>query len=130
MKKFKELRLTIFILFLFVGILFFSIQAIIKKDISLIIITLTLLFVCFIVLKMSMYILDDCIMIYEYKWIGILPTIVQYADVKNVNVISKHRVQIVHQKKSIVYVFDSSKFVESLDKALDQYRIQKKREIK
>ena len=38
-----------------------------------------------------MKIFNDSMMIYEYKGIGILPVLVDYKDIKDVELISKHK---------------------------------------
>ncbi|MFR1450174.1 MAG: hypothetical protein ACLSXC_01790 [Beduini sp.] len=114
--KFKELRLVIICLIAFLGMVVLTFQAILLKDTSRIILTLVFSFlaITMVLSRFNMCLFNDYMLIYEYKIIGILPTIIEYKDVKAVKVVSKHKIEIKHLKTSYVYVFNAKKFEQAL----------------
>lgn len=114
--KFKELRLVIICLIAFLGMVVLTFQAILLKDTSRIILTLVFSFlaITMVLSRFNMCLYNDYMLIYEYKIIGILPTIIEYKDVKAVKVVSKHKIEIKHLKTSYVYVFNAKKFEQAL----------------
>lgn len=114
--KFKELRLVIICLIAFLGMVVLTFQAILLKDTSRIILTLVFSFlaITMVLSRFNMCLFNDYMLIYEYKIIGILPTIIEYKDVKAVKVLSKHKIEIKHLKTSYVYVFNAKKFEQAL----------------
>ncbi len=100
----------------FLGMVVLTFQAILLKDTSRIILTLVFSFlaITMVLSRFNMCLFNDYMLIYEYKIIGILPTIIEYKDVKAVKVVSKHKIEIKHLKTSYVYVFNAKKFEQAL----------------
>lgn len=113
-KKFKEYRMFIFCLLLFIVILGFSIHSFLDKNplrlLAMIILLLVTLFL--LTARFKIILFDDMMMIYEWKLIALLPTVIEYKDIQDIKRISKHCVEITHHKISRVYVFDSQKFID------------------
>ena len=93
--KYKEFRMIIFSIIMFVLISGACVYFAIDHNKSKVIIGLILLFVLLSIIttKYNMKIFNDSMMIYEYKGIGILPALVDYKDIKDVELISKHKIK-------------------------------------
>lgn len=115
MKKFRELRMTILCAVICIIMFIISIIQYINQNkggligaILLLVIALMLLLTRY---KMVMY--DDMMMIYEWKIVAMLPSIIEYKDIQEIKALSKHRVFIKHKHKSKIYVFNSQRFLDS-----------------
>lgn len=72
--------------------------------------------------KYNMKIFNDSILIYEFKGIGIMPALVDYENIKEVTLISKHRVKIKHKGASMLYILDAESFYEELIENMKEYK--------
>jgi len=112
-KKFKELRMLIVCLIMFcvfVGLAIFNAFQDNKGPvIGLVLLSLIALFL--LISRYKMVLFDDMMMIYEWKVAAMLPTMIEYRDIKNIQKISQHHVLIEHLHKSHVYVLNSDKFI-------------------
>lgn len=112
-KKFKEYRmfilcLIIFMVFLGIGIFSFLNHKQIQM-IGAMMLALIALFLLLLRYKMVLY--GDMMMIYEWKVAAMLPTLIEYKDIQSIEKKSKHHLVITHQRVSHVYVFDSDLFL-------------------
>lgn len=121
--KFKELRLLLICFIAFLGMIVISVQAILLKDTRRLILTILLSFMALTMVlgRFNMRLLDDCMLIYEFKIIGILPSMIDYKDVKEVKAVSRFKVRIMHRRKSTIYVLNAQKFADTLNGLLEQY---------
>ena len=71
-----------------------------------------------------MKIFNDSMMIYEYKGIGILPALVDYKDIKDVELISKHKIKIKHRTSSTLYILNAQEFYNELIERINEYKDQ------
>lgn len=119
-KRFKELRMFVFCVVLFVVFTTIGFICFINKDMKRAIIMLVLSFVALTLLigRYNIMLFDDSIILYEWKLLAMLPINVEYKHIKVIEMKSNHHVVIKHKKKSHVYVFNALKFVESLEKEM------------
>ena len=117
-KKFKELRMFIFCVFLFLIFTTIALICFINKDMKKAIIMLVLSFVALSLLlgRYNIILFDQSVILYEWKIFAMLPINVEYNDIQSVEIKSNHHVVVKHKKKTHVYVFNALKFVESLEK--------------
>ena len=119
-KRFKELRMFIFCVVLFIVFTVVALICFINKDVKRAIIMLVLSFVALTLLlgRYNIMLFDDSVILYEWKVFAMLPINVEYKYIKSIEMKSNHHVVVKHKKKSHVYVFNALKFVESLEKQM------------
>lgn len=124
--KYKEFRMIIFSIIMFVLISGACIYFALDHNQSKVIIGLILLFVLLSIIttKYNMKIFNDSMMIYEYKGIGILPALIDYKDVKDVKLISKHKIKIKHRSSTTIYILSAQEFYNELIERMDEYKNQ------
>ena len=124
--KYKEFRMIIFSIIMFVLISGAFVYFAIDHNKSKVIIGLILLFVLLSIIttKYNMKIFNDSMMIYEYKGIGILPALVDYKDIKDVELISKHKIKIKHRTSSTLYILNAQEFYNELIERMNEYKDQ------
>lgn len=61
---------------------------------------------------------DDFCVLFSYKLIGILPIVVDYKDITNIEVISNYKVKVKHKYDCNVYVLNSGKFKNILEEKI------------
>lgn len=118
MKKFNDLRMTIVCGILFIGLSLLALFSYLSNDKIRLIIALIAAFISLFMMiaKYKDILFDDMMIIYEWKVAAMLPVIIKYEDIKEINVSSKHIVQIIHKKKSKAYVFNAYQFLETYHK--------------
>ena len=124
--KYKEFRMIFFLACMFVLITGACIFFALDHNKSKVIIGLILLFVLLsmIVTKYNMKIFNDSMMIYEYKGIGILPALIDYKDIKDVELISKHKITVKHRSVSTLYILNAQEFYNELIEKMNEYNNQ------
>lgn len=119
-KKFKELRMFVFCIVLFLIFSSIALICLINKDIRRALVMLVLSFVALSLLigRYNIMFFDDSVMLYEWKVFAMLPINVEFKDIKEIIMKSNHHVVIKHKKKTHVYVFNALKFIETLEKEM------------
>ena len=122
--KYKEFRMLIFSIVFFFVLIGVCIYFALDHNRSKVIIGVILSFVILMMLttKYNMKIFNDSILIYEFKGIGIMPALVDYENIKEVTLISKHRVKIKHKGASMLYILDAESFYEELIENMKEYK--------
>ena len=122
--KYKEFRMLIFSIVFFFIIIGVCIYFALDHNRSKVIIGVILSFVVLMMLttKYNMRIFNDSVMIYEFKGIGIMPALVDYKDIKEVTLISKHKVKVKHRGVSTLYILDAEAFYEELMENIVAYK--------
>lgn len=122
--KFKEFRMlcinmTLFILMM-VGMIFFFIE----KEFSRAIIGSVIIFIMatMILSKYTLKVFDDSMLGYHLKGIGIIPILIEFKDIKEVTVLSSHRLCIEHNEKSTMYIVDANAFYQELQQKIEEYK--------
>ena len=97
--KYKEFRMLIFSIIFFFVIGGVCVYFALDHNRSKVIIGVILSFVVLMMLttKYNMKIFNDSMLVYEFKGIGILPALIDYKDVKEIKLVSKHKVKIKHK---------------------------------
>ena len=121
-KKFKELRMFIVCILLFLVCSSIALICFINKDIKKAIIMLVLSFVALTLLlgRYNIILFDTSVILYEWKIFAMLPINVEYKEIKSVEMKSSHHVVIKHNKKTHVYVLNAMKFIENLEKKINK----------
>ena len=121
--KYKEFRMLIFSIVFFFVIVGVCIYFALDHNRSKVIIGVILSFVVLMMLttKYNMKIFNDSVLIYEFKGIGIMPALVDYKNIKDVTLISKHKVKIKHKGISTLYILDAETFYEELLENIKEY---------
>ena len=124
--KYKEFRMLIFSIIFFFVIGGVCVYFALDHNRSKVIIGVILSFVVLMMLttKYNMKIFNDSMMIYEYKGIGILPALVDYKDIKDVELISKHKIKIKHRTSSTLYILNAQEFYNELIERMNEYKDQ------
>ncbi|MEI3326377.1 MAG: hypothetical protein V8R64_07915 [Thomasclavelia sp.] len=122
--KYKEFRMFIFSIVFFFVIVGVCIYFALDHNRSKVIIGVILSFVVLMMLttKYNMKIFNDSMLIYEFKGIGIMPALVDYKNIKDVTLISKHKVKIKHRGTSTLYILDAEAFYEELLENIKEYK--------
>ena len=121
--KYKEFRMLIFSVVFFFVIIGVCIYFALDHNRSKVIIGVILSFVVLMMLttKYNMKIFNDSVLIYEFKGIGIMPALVDYKNIKDVTLISKHKVKIKHKGISTLDILDAETFYEELLENIKEY---------
>ena len=122
--KYKEFRMMIFSIVMFLLISGACVYFAIDHNKSKVIIGLILLFVLLSIIttKYNMKIFNDSMLVYEFKGIGILPALIDYKDVKEIKLVSKHKVKIKHKGISTLYILDAESFYEEVMENIEEYK--------
>lgn len=128
MRKFKEFRMFIVCLVMFmvfVGVSVFSaLQGYKAQMIGAIMLTLIALYL--LVLSYKMVLFEDVMMIYEWKVLAMLPTMIEYKDIQSIEKKSSHHLIIHHKHESHIYVFDSEQFIQAYESMKQEMNNEKK----
>lgn len=122
--KYKEFRMLIFSIIMFFVVIAICIYFALDHNRSKVIIGLILSFVVLtmITTKYNMKIFNDSILIYEFKGIGILPSLIDYHDIKNIELVNKHKIKIKHCTTSTLYILSANDFYNELVVTMEQYK--------
>lgn len=119
--KYKELRVLAVVLLIFIGANIRLVMAISSHDKRMIIASILVIFSALWITigRFNHKIGEDYIFIYEYKLIGILPTMIDFKDIQSIDA-TKHTVTIEHQKKSKIYMLNGIAFQKELMEKLQK----------
>ena len=122
--KYKEFRMLIFSIIFFFVIAITCIYFALDHNRSKVIVGVILSFVVLMMLttKYNMRIFNDSMLIYEYKIIGILPAMIDYKDVQEIELVSKHKVRVRHRGTTMLYILDANSFYEEVMENINEYR--------
>ena len=114
-KKFKEYRMFLLctvMLIIFVGM---AIYYLVNKSMPRFIAMLIFSFIALTLVlgRFNIVLFDDSMILYEWKLAAMLPIVVDYKDIKNIEKKSKHCVVVEHKKKTNVYIFNSNQFLKA-----------------
>ncbi|MBO6046189.1 MAG: hypothetical protein J6P61_00395 [Erysipelotrichaceae bacterium] len=120
MKRFKELRMTIIMMiFLITALVVAFMRLMAGERLSVMILMgIALILSMMNAFSNTMMIDDDFALIYEFKYGLILPSIIDLHDIQSVRMINRFKAEIIHKKRSVVYLFSAEKFVETLKQSL------------
>ncbi|MEG0366263.1 MAG: hypothetical protein RR585_05480 [Coprobacillus sp.] len=80
-----------------------------------------------LLIRYKIILMDDVMMIYEWKLIAMLPTMVDYGDIQSIEKKNKHCVLVHHKTLSRVYVFNSDEFISTYQELKTVYDQTKKK---
>lgn len=122
-KKFKEYRMFLLCLAMFVVFVGAGISNLLNKNMPRFIAMAIFAFIdlTLILGRYNIILFDDSMILYEWKLAAMLPIVVDYNDVKNVEKKSKHHLIVEHKKKTHVYVFDSDKFINTFHDIQEEF---------
>lgn len=122
--KYKEFRMLIFSIIFFFVIGGVCVYFALDHNRSKVIIGVILSFVVLMMLttKYNMKIFNDSMLVYEFKGIGILPALIDYKDVKEIKLVSKHKVKIKHKGISTLYILDAESFYEEVMENIEEHK--------
>ncbi|MFQ9921915.1 MAG: hypothetical protein ACLRVU_00300 [Beduini sp.] len=115
--KFKEPRLLSICAVAFIGMVVLAIQAASQHETAKLIMTIVLSLMALTMMlgRFNILVKEDFMLVYAFRYIGILPVMIDYADLKEVKLVSKTKVKIKTTKQDLtVYVLNASKFVSCL----------------
>lgn len=124
--KFKEPRLLTICLIAFIGMVILAVKAAGAHETAKLIITLvlSLMALTMVMGRFNILVQDDFMLIYVFKYIGILPVMVDYKDVQEVKLLSKVKVQIKTDKHVYqTYIIHAEKFVRCLKEKTEQLEL-------
>ncbi len=114
-KSFKEFRMTIICLILFILCLALALYCGMNHQTRRMIIALVMSSIALLMMttRFKMMFFSDGIMIYQWKILALLPSFIDYKDIKSMEKLSKHKVLIHHIQDTTVYIFNSAAFIEA-----------------
>jgi len=114
-KKFKELRMFIICFILFIIFIVYATVSFIQKNIPHAIGALLLSSIALLLMlgRYKLILFDDCMIIYEWKVLAMLPSVIEYKDIQSVEMKTNHHIIIQHKRKSHIYVFHAHQFIET-----------------
>ncbi len=113
--KFVELRMFFIVMCILLFFLVYSIVLLLQYNIKGFIITNCFCFFYFImvVTRNKIILYEEIMLIYEWKYIAMLPSVIHYKDIQSIEAKSKHHIIINHKRKSHCYVFNAPLFIET-----------------
>mgnify|MGYP006887261498 FL=1 len=116
MKKFKDFRVTVFMIIMIPALLALSIYSKVvwhsqMRFVLALIMTITIALICLAGYNLHLY--SDIIMIYTWKYVALLPEMIEVKDIKSIKAVSKHKIKIAHKYISYAYVSNSQEFMEN-----------------
>lgn len=121
-KKFREYRMLLVCIFLFVIFLSaFLYYMMIHEKVKMIAMILFVFITSMLLLfRYKMVLFNDAMVVYEWKVFALLPVMIEYKDISSIEKVSKHRVKVHHQHITYVYVVDAQKFVDAYQEMKDK----------
>ncbi len=120
--KFKEPRLLSICLMAFIGMLVVAFWAAMAQDKMRLIMTLVLSFVALsmVIGRFNLIIKEDYMVVYVFRIIGILPTLVEFQDLVSVKQVGQMKIRITTKKQSFnIYVLKAAVFIDYLKEKTD-----------
>lgn len=93
---------------------------------AIIAIVLSFLILIFIITRYHMRIDRDFLVAYVYKGLAILPIIIDFQDIKDVTLLSKHKLKISYPKTVTLYLLNAEAFHAELQEKLIAYKKDRK----
>lgn len=96
MKKFKDFRVTVFMIIMIPALLALSIYSKVvwhsqMRFVLALIMTITIALICLAGYNLHLY--SDIIMIYTWKYVALLPEMIEVKDIKSIKAVSKHKIK-------------------------------------
>lgn len=122
--KFKEFRMLCINMTFFVLMIAGMVYFFLEKQFSRAIIgsVLVVIMATMILGKYTLKVFNDSLLGYQFKGIGIMPVLIEFNDIKDIRVVSKHRVCIEHKEKSIMYLVDAKAFCQEVEQKIKEYK--------
>lgn len=116
-KKFREFRMNIVLILFNLLFISYAVIQLLDKNIMGVIAASSFILIALMLLltRYKMILYKDMMIIYEWKILAMLPSLVMYEDIKSMEVKSKHHIIIHHKRKSHIYVFNSARFIETYE---------------
>lgn len=130
--KFKEPRLLTICFIAFLGMIMLAVKAASEKDTAKMMITivLSLMALTMILGRFNMVVKEDFMMVYVFRYIGILPVMIEYPDLVAVKQISKMKMKIQTKRQTFnVYVLNTNKFSDYLKLQTEKMELTIKYEV-
>lgn len=121
MFRYKDLRMLIISVFITILCFAAMIYFINEKIKFLIVVFLFITTLPTMLLRYNAKVFQDSVMVYVFKGIAILPELINFCDIQDVKLVSKHKVVISHKKKSRLYIVKGEEFFDELKSHYDQY---------
>lgn len=118
--KFKEFRMlcinAVLLIIMIIGMFFlFSEGQVLRGLLGSFIL---LLMVVITLGKYTLKVFDDSLLGYEYKGIGIMPILIGYKDIKEIELVSTHKIKVEHAHKTTLYVTNAAVFYQEVQEKM------------
>lgn len=121
MFRYKDLRMLIVSVFITILCFAAMIYFINEKIKFLIVVFLFITTLPTMLLRYNAKVFQDSVMVYVFKGIAILPELINFCDIQDIKLVSKHKVVISHKKKARLYIVKGEEFFDELKSHYDQY---------
>lgn len=121
MFRYKDLRMLIVSVFITILCFAAMIYFINEKIKFLIVVFLFITTLPTMLLRYNAKVFQDSVMVYVFKGIAILPELINFCDIQDIKLVSKHKVVISHKKKARLYIVNGEEFFDELKSHYDQY---------
>jgi hypothetical protein len=124
MMKYKELRMLYILGIMFIiaigGSTYFMMLGNFSK--GLIALIFSFIIVIMILTKYKMHVKDTYAIVYIYYGITVLPMVISFKDIRDVSLVSRHKLKIQYLKTATVYIVDAISFYKELQEKLQLYK--------
>ncbi|MDD8049004.1 MAG: hypothetical protein PHH04_05275 [Thomasclavelia sp.] len=124
MFKYKDLRMLVFTsiisIFLIIGMILFGLDGQRSKLIIGSIILIILLGM--ILTKYNARIMPDSMMIYHFMYVGILPDFIEFKDITDYHLISKHKFYVKTTHEYTLYLVNANAFNDEFEETYKKYQ--------
>lgn len=121
MFRYKDLRMLIVSVFITILCFAAMIYFIDEKIKFLIVVFLFITTLPTMLLRYNAKVFQDSVMVYVFKGIAILPELINFSEIQDIKLVSKHKVEILHKKKARLYLVKGEQFFDELKSKYDQY---------
>lgn len=122
MFRYKDLRMLVISIVITILCFMAMIYFIHEKMKFLIVVFLFITTLPTMLFRYNAKVFQDSVMVYVFKGIAILPELINFSDIKDIKLISKHRVCIVHKKNAHLYLVKGQEFYDELNNKFQQFQ--------
>ncbi|MDD3026958.1 MAG: hypothetical protein PHI41_02790 [Erysipelotrichaceae bacterium] len=124
MFKYREIRMLLVTSLIFIMVNGLVVYALVNKNKMQIALGLIMSFSSLLLLatRYKMAVFNDSVMVYEFKGVAILPVLIEFDKIERLELVGKHRLNIVHGTTTKVYIVDATRFIDEIELSRKVYK--------
>lgn len=124
MFRYREIRMLLVTSLIFIIVNGLVVFALVNKNKMQIALGLIMSFSSLLLLatRYKMAVFNDSVMVYEFKGVAILPVLIEFDKIEKLELVGRHRLNIVHGTTTKVHIVDAARFLNELELQLKVYK--------